>query len=877
MKSSDIRKTFLEFFKSKGHAIYPSSSLVPDDPTMLLTTAGMVQFKPFFEGSEKPKHTRITTSQKCARTTDIDRVGHTDRHLTFFEMLGNFSFGDYYKKESIEWAWELLTEHFKLEKKKLWATIFTDDDEAYDIWKKNTDIDEKHIVRLGEEHNFWSAGDVGPCGPSSEIIYDFGEDYVCGPHCNIGCDCDRWLEVWNLVFMQYERCEDGQLKELPKKNIDTGMGLERVAAILQKAEDNFRTDLLKPILDKISKISGVKVGESEKTDISLKIISDHTRAIAFMIADGVVPSNESRGYVLRRLIRRSVRHGWLLGVEKPFLSKPIDVVIKEMSGQYAELEDNREYIQRIVDTEEEKFGNTLRQGLEIISDAMKDLKKAKKKTMSGDLIFKLHDTYGFPVELTTEIGTENGLKADMKKFEALMKEQKKRARAAWKEEEKEFSPIYNEVADQAGATEFSGYSEMETKAKIRAIVVDQKQAKEVKSGIEAEIILDKTPFYAEKGGQVTDTGLIKSTSGEAKVAHVKEGLGEVILHKAKIGKGKLKVGEEVDAQVDKTHRLAVSRAHTATHILHWALRKVFGAHVKQAGSLVEDDRLRFDFTHFEAMDTKQIKKVEDLVNEKILQALPVKAFTTTIDYAKEIQAIAFFNEKYGEFVRVVEAGDFSKELCGGTHVTNTAFINLFKINSEGSVGANLRRIEAFTGGRLFKRFREEEEIVKGASEVLKVAPAGLGKKIASLNKDMVKLKKELSKAKKGGSAEQIEEIAASSKKINGFNVLTYRLDDSDIETLREYADILRNKLGNSAIMLASKKDNKALVLAAVSKEAVNKGFDAGAWLKEILPIIKGGGGGKANLAQAGGKEPEQIPKALDKALEFADNWASTRA
>jgi len=876
MKSSDIRNKFLEFFNSKGHEIFPSSSLVPDDPTMLLTTAGMVQFKPVFEGAVKPKNVRAASAQKCARTTDIDRVGHTARHLTFFEMLGNFSFGDYYKKEAINWGWELLTGHFKLDKKKLWATVFTDDGEAFSIWDKEIDIDKTHIARLGED-NFWRSGETGPCGPCSEIIYDFGEEHSCGPDCVIGCDCDRWLEIWNLVFMQYECLEDGSLKELPKKNIDTGMGLERIASVLQGVEDNFHTDLLKPILDCIAKLSATKLGESDKKDISLKIITDHLRTVAFLIADGVVPGNEGRGYVLRRLMRRSIRHGWLLGLDKPFLDKPIDKVIEIMGEFYPELTAHQDYILRIVATEEEKFGRTLRQGLEIINDHVKQLKKTKAKTLSGEIIFKLHDTYGFPVELTAEIAAENNLSLDMEKFEKLMQEQKVRARAAWKEDEKEYTPLYNEAYEAAGKTEFAGYTEFTTESVIKGLIVNEKLGKEAKSGTGVEIMLDKTPFYAEKGGQITDKGKISSSTASAAVFDVKEGLGELIIHKVKIENGSFKVGDKVTAEVDKSRRLAITRAHTATHLLHWALRSVFGTHVKQAGSLVEEDRLRFDFTHFEPLTAAQIKKVEDMVNGRILESAPVKAYTTTLNYAKEISAVAFFGEKYGDFVRVVEAGDFSKELCGGTHVINTAFINLFKIASEGSIGANIRRIEAYTGARLLKLLHEDEKMIKEAAAAIKVAPAALVSKVSALSKEVANLNKELAKARKGSVKEQIETVAASAKSFNGLSVVAYSLDKADISTLRDYSDVLRDKLGNSAVMLASAQDDKALVVASASKEAISKGFNANDWLKAVLPLIKGSGGGKANLAQAGGKEVQAIPAALKKAVEYIEEWSRSNA
>ncbi len=852
--------------------MYPSSSLVPNDPTMLLTTAGMVQFKPYFEGKERPKFTRIASVQKCARTTDIDRVGRTARHLTFFEMLGNFSLGDYYKKEAIVWAWELVTKHFKIDKDRLWATVYLDDDEAFSIWQNETDINNERIARLGED-NFWSVGDVGPCGPSSEIFYDFGQERACGPDCKIGCDCDRWMEVWNLVFMQFERCADKSLKELPSKNIDTGMGLERIASILQGAPDNFHTDVIKPILDLVSKLVKTNLGESEQSDVSLKIIADHSRAMTFLISDGVIPSNEGRGYVLRRLIRRSIRHGWLLGMEKPFLDKPVNEVIKIMGDHYYELENNKDYILRIIATEEERFGHTLRQGIEIINDQVEELKKTKEKIISGELIFKLHDTYGFPVELTAEIASENALTLDMKKYENLMKDQKKRARAAWKEEEKEYTPVYSHVLDKAGSTEFKGYTDFETNSQIKAIVLDGREVDKIDAGAEGELFLDVSPFYAEKGGQVADTGFIGKPKAQAKVEEAKEGLSGMIIHKVKVHEGSFKVGDSVSTVVDRSHRLAVTRAHTATHILHWALRQLLGTHVKQAGSFVEDDRLRFDFTHFEALTQTQLQEIEGMVNQKILDALPVKAYETTIDYAKETGAIAFFNEKYGDFVRIVEAGDFSKELCGGTHVSNTAFINLFKIKSEASVGANLRRIEAFTGSKILQALNKNEQLIADLSASLKVNPQALTQKTDSLLRENQQLKKDIEKAKKGTAHDELEKIASSAQALNGLKVLTFAIEDADMQTLRDYADNLRKKLGKSAVMLASSKDGKAMVLAAASKEAVDSGFDASAWLKEVLPIVDGSGGGKAQLAQAGGKKPEKISEALEKALDYVKQRA----
>ncbi|TET53941.1 MAG: alanine--tRNA ligase, partial [Actinobacteria bacterium] len=611
----------------------------------------------------------------------------------------------------------------------------------------------------------------------------------------------------------------------------------------------------------------------ERKDVSLKVITDHVRAIAFLIADGVIPSNEGRGYVLRRLMRRSIRHTWLLGEEKPLLEKFLKQVIKLMSKPYPELETDKDYILRIAKTEEERFSQTLKQGVEIINDQVKQLKKSKQKIISGDIAFKLHDTYGFPVELTAEIAAENKLSIDVTKFEKLMNEQKARARAAWKEEEKEFAPIYNKVLEKTNASEFVGYKEFRADAKIVGLIVDQQITKEAKAKQKVEIILDKTPFYAEKGGQATDTGKIFNSKGIAEVSEVREGLGELVIHKAVIKKGSLKVGQKVSAQIDEKRRRALMRAHTATHILHWALRSLLGTHVKQAGSLVESDRLRFDFTHFEALTKEQITSIEDMVNEKILASYPVRAYTTTLEYAREIQAMAFFGEKYSDFVRVVESGDFSKELCGGTHVSNTSFVNLFWIKREGSVGSSVRRIEAVTGALLFDRLRDDEKSFDGISKTLGVPRSDVLLKIAKNTEEYDDVKKILAKKTKDSVKEEIEKLASEAKSLNGLSVVTRMIEGAQVSVLRDYSDLLRQKLGNSVVMLGSDAGGGALLLASASKEAESKGFNANKWLKKVQPLINGSGGGNAHLAQAGGKNPEKINKALEKALDYASKWA----
>lgn len=876
MKSSEIRQKYLKYFEGKKHAILPSSSLVPDDPSMLLTTAGMVQFKPYFLGIEKTPYTRITTAQKCLRTTDVDSVGLTARHLTFFEMLGNFSFGDYYKKEAITWAWELLTEVFKLDKKRLWPTVYVDDDEAFDIWHNVVGVPESRIGRLKED-NFWSAGPTGPCGPCSEVIYDFGEEYSCGKDCVIGCDCDRWLEVWNLVFMQSDRDEKGKLTDLPKKNIDTGMGLERISAILQNAKTNFETDLLYPLVKKIAKISGVEYGAGGKTDISIKVVADHSRATAFLIADGVIPSNDGRGYVLRRLIRRAVRHGRILGIEKPFIVEMLKEVTKMMGSQYPELIEHKEFLEKIAGTEEQRFLITLKQGLGLLEGKIRELKSKGKKILSGTEVFDLYDTYGFPVELTREIIEEENLSIDMKGYEKLMEAQKEKARKAWKGKELELEEAYTESFDLVGNTEFIGYKETETEAEVKAIVKGKGLSDKAKEGEEVEIIVNKTPFYAEKGGQIGDTGLISTKTGVFKVTDTKNPLSEMIVHKGKIAVGEVGIGQAARLEIDKERRQSIARAHTATHLLQWALRAVLGEHVKQAGSMVEADRLRFDFSHFKALTSKELAKVEGLVNSRILSSYPVRCYVTTIDYAKEIGATALFGEKYGKFVRVVEAGDFSKELCGGTHIKNTGLINLFKISSESSIGANIRRIEAVTGRKVLDILQRDEKTITQLANVLKSTPEQVTVKTESLVKKLKEKEKEAKKVETGDFSTTVKELAQKAKKVNGVAIASAYFKGLSLDVLRSYTDALRNQLGSSAVILAGGNDGKVMLITAASKDLVEKGFDASVWLNKVAPIVKGRGGGKPSLAQAGGTDPSKINDALKEAEKFIEQWSKENA
>lgn len=846
----------------------PSASLIPADPTLLLTGAGMVPFKPIFLGKAKVDYTRAASVQKCVRTTDIDIIGRTGRHLTFFEMLGNFSFGDYYKKEAITWAWEFLTEKLKLDSDKLWVSVFQDDDEAAAIWENEVGLAAERIVRLGEKDNFWSAGPTGPCGPSSEILYDQGEEKGCGrPTCGVGCDCDRFLEVWNLVFMQFNRDEKGQLTPLPKKNIDTGMGLERIASLLQGVASNFEIDLIKPLLDQLASISGVNYGAKPDTDVSLKIIADHVRAVTFLIADGVMPGNEGRGYILRRLIRRAVRHGRLLGIEKPFLKQLINTVVKLMAHPYTELATNEKFIYTIAEKEEAKFNQTLKQGLAILESELKELRQKGRPVLPGTVAFKLYDTYGFPLELTQEIAAESGLAVDLNEFNSLMAQQRERARQKLPGVHAELyvSNVYHQIKEQFGATAFVGYEKDEVETEIIALSSQDHWQNEASEGQEVEIYLKETPFYAEKGGQTGDTGVLITPEGEALIKDTKQPLADLIVHHGVVKRGKLKIGAQVRAKVDLRRRQAVARNHTATHLLHWALRLVLGKHVKQAGSLVEAQRLRFDFTHHQPLTEEEIKKVEQLVNEKILQNYPVRAYETTFDYAQEVGALAFFGEKYGKFVRLVEVGDFSKELCGGIHVHHSSDINLFKIVSETGIGANTRRIEAVTGEYYRRYLDEQENKLKALASSLQVEPAKLTEAVNSLLKQLEAAKEEVERLKKEKLNQLFEKVKEQAKEVNGAKVYISALEQLEMEDLMHLADQLRTLSKKTVVVLASQKDGRALLLVAATKPVVEAGFNAGSLIKQLAPIIGGGGGGRPDLAQAGGKKPEAIPEMLEKA------------
>lgn len=871
MTTAEIREKYLSFFEEKGCKRMPSSSLIPDDPSLLLTSAGMVQFKPYFlqqKQLEKP-YIGTTTVQKCVRTNDIDIIGTTGRHLSFFEMLGNFSFGEYFKEEMCAWAYEFSTEVLKLPAEKLYFTVFENDDETIDIWKK-LGVPEDHISRLGEEDNFWRAGPTGPCGPCSELYYDQGPEVGCGsPDCAPGCDCDRFLEYWNCVFTQYDGQEDGTLAPLPKKNIDTGMGLERIAAIMQGVDNNYDTDVLRDLIAVGESLSGKTYKTDEATDLCLRIMADHSRAVTFMIADGILPSNEGRGYVLRRLLRRAVMKGHSIGIEGAFLNQYVEKIIELMGHVYPEIIDNRALIERVILSEEERFGTTLKQGQAYLDDALKELEGS---VLSGKIAFTLHDTYGFPVEVTKEICVERGFSVDEDEFARCMEEQRERARAAnVKDAEAAWSTyggVHADLLREIGATTFVGYTSLSVQASVLALVKDDARVDSLKAGQTGEIILDITPFYAEMGGEVGDTGTISSEAFTAEVIDTKAPEKGLVAHVVTVTSGTVTVGENVAAQVDKLRRARISRNHTCTHLLHAALRSVLGSHINQAGSYVGPDRLRFDFTHFEAMTSEELAQVEKLANEQIMLALPTNIYETSLSSAREAGVTALFGEKYGETVRVVEAGEFSKELCGGCHVSNTSEIGLVKIVSESSVGANTRRIEALTSFDALDYLNGFEVPMKELSSKLRTPVQDVVARVESTLAQVKELTSELKKAKTSSNdilPESLDEYIVDA----GFPVFVYRKDGLDAGGMRNFWDIVRARLDNGgACVLASDNEGTPLLLAAGSDEAVQAGFNAGAVIKAIASNIKGGGGGKPSMAQAGGKDVA----GLDAALEAARNY-----
>ena len=869
---NELREMFLSFFESKGHLRLPSFSLVPqNDKSILLINAGMTPMKPWFKGEEEPPRRRVCTCQKCIRTGDIENVGKTARHGTYFEMLGNFSFGDYFKHEAIAWSWEFLTEVVGLEPDRLYPSIYLDDDEAFDIWNKEVGIPAERIFRFGKEDNFWEHGS-GPCGPCSEIYYDRGPEFGCGkPGCTVGCDCDRYIEIWNNVFSQFDYDGQGHYTELKQKNIDTGMGLERLACVCQNVDSLFDVDTVMNITHKVSQLTGAHYGETEKRDVSLRVITDHIRSATFMICDGILPSNEGRGYVLRRLLRRAARHGKLLGVNDPFLYQVVDTVIHENEGQYPDLREKQTYITKVIRTEEENFGRTIDGGMKIFSDLLAEHKQKLEKIFSGADAFRLYDTFGFPIDLTMEMAADEGLSVDENAFQKLMKEQKERAREARKALG-DLGWAGVEFGKDVPATEFVGYDHSECDAKIVAIVADEELREEVAAGAEAVVVLDQSPFYAEMGGQVADHGTITADGVVFTVTDVQKNKGGKFMHYGRLAQGVLHVGDTVHAAIDMERRKAIQRAHSTTHLLDAALKKVLGDHVHQAGSLVEPDRLRFDFTHFEAISPEELRQVEELVNDAILEGYPVVTEVLPIEEAKKKGAVAMFGEKYGETVRVVEMSDFSVEFCGGTHVDNTAKAGPFRIKSESSVASGVRRIEATCGKLSLKAMESSQGVLNRAAQFLKTAPSGLLERMEQQANEMKQLRQALEKFKAEASLGEARQFLASAKTVKDLHVLATTRSGVDTAELRTMGDFLRDKDPKAVAVIASINGEKITFLAVCGKEAVARGIKAGDLVRHVSAICGGKGGGKPDSAMGGGSDPLKV----DDALASVDDFVSEK-
>ena len=872
---NELREMFLSFFESKGHLRLPSFSLIPqNDASLLLINSGMAPMKPWFTGEQEPPRRRVTTCQKCIRTGDIENIGKTARHGTYFEMLGNFSFGDYFKREAITWCWEFLTspEWVGLDPNRLYPSIYQDDDEAFEIWNKEIGIPAERIFRFGKADNFWEHGS-GPCGPCSEVYYDRGEEYGCGkPGCTVGCDCDRYMEVWNNVFSQFNNDGEGHYTELIQKNIDTGMGLERLACVCQNVNSLFDTDTVMNITNKVSEITGAHYGQSESRDVSLRIITDHIRSATMMICDGVLPSNEGRGYVLRRLLRRAARHGKLLGVNDPFLYRVCDTVIEVNATAYPDLVEKQSYITKVIRVEEENFAKTIDSGLKIFSDMLAQHKAKGETVFSGEDAFKLYDTYGFPIDLTSEMAQDEGLTVDEAGFRAFMEEQKVRARKA-REALGDLGWAGIEFGKELPETEFVGYDHNTIDdAKVLAMVVENVQAEEMMSGVEGIVVLDRTPFYAEMGGQVGDHGTI--TLGEAvfTVHDVQKNKGGKYMHYGKLTGGVLKVGDTVTAAIDVERRQAIRRAHSATHLLDAALKKVLGDHVHQAGSLVEPDRIRFDFTHFEGISAEELAQVDKLVNDAILNGYPVITEVLPIEEAKRKGAVAMFGEKYGDVVRVVEMGDFSMEFCGGTHLDNTAKVGTFRIKSEGSVASGVRRIEATVGKLTLETMNHNQQLIFQAAQILKTNPADLVAKLEQQVADLKAARQAIEQYKSKEAAGEADRILFGAHDVGPLKVITATVPDADGNRLRQMGDAIKDKAANVVAVLASVNGGKITFVAACGKEAVGLGIKAGDIIKQVSAIAGGSGGGKPDSAMGGGKDPLMV----DNALAMVDNVVSMK-
>ena len=869
---NQLRKMFLEFFESKGHLALKSFSLVPhNDKSLLLINSGMAPLKPYFTGQEIPPRRRVTTCQKCIRTGDIENVGKTARHGTFFEMLGNFSFGDYFKEEAIQWTWEFLTEVVGLDPDRLYPSVYVDDDEAFEIWNKKIGIPAERIFKFGKEDNFWEHGS-GPCGPCSEVYYDRGEKYGCGkPDCTVGCDCDRYMEIWNDVFTQFDNDGNGNYTELEQKNIDTGMGLERLASVVQDVDSIFDVDTIKALRDHVCRLADAEYGKEYNSDVSIRVITDHIRSVTFMISDGIMPSNEGRGYVLRRLLRRACRHGRLLGIEKGFLPELAETVIEGSKDGYPELEEKKEFILKVISKEEEQFNKTIDQGLGILSDMIGKMEAEGTKTLGGEDAFRLYDTYGFPLDLTKEILEEKGMDVDEEGFRECMEVQRKKARDA--REVTNYMgadvTVYESIDPNVTST-FVGYDRLSHESEVTVLTTETEIVDALSDGEKGTIFVQETPFYATSGGQEADTGYIRTAEGEFRVEDTVKLLGGKIGHVGVMTKGMIKTGDKVTLEVDAKKRALSARNHSATHLLQKALRTVLGTHVEQAGSSVNEDRLRFDFTHFSAMTPEELKKVEEIVNEKIAAALPVVVKNMPIEEAKKTGAQALFGEKYGDIVRVVNMGDFSIEFCGGTHVQNTSEIAAFKIISETGVAAGVRRIEALTSEGLMKYYDELEEKLKNVAHLLKATPDNLADKITHLMSENKALHSEVESLKSRMAQDAVGDVMDQVKEVKGVKLLAAEVDGVDMNGLRDLGDQLKEKLGDGVVVLASANEGKVSLMATATEGAMKKGAHAGNLVKGIAGCVGGGGGGRPNMAQAGGKNPAGIKDALEKAAEVLE-------
>ena len=871
----EIRQTFLAYFRDQGHEIVKSASLIPrDDPTLLFTNAGMVPFKRVFLGEEKREYLRAASSQKCVRAggkhNDLENVGRTARHHTFFEMLGNFSFGDYFKTEAIHLAWNLLTKTYGLPADRLYASVYEKDEDGYQIWLREIGLPGEKIVRLGEKDNFWSMGDTGPCGPCSEILVDQGPEIGCGrPECAPGCDCDRFLEIWNLVFMQFNRDPNGQLSPLPKPSIDTGMGLERVTAVIQGVPNNFLTDLFRDIILTIEDLSGIPMGQKEESDIAIKVIADHSRALAFLLADGAIPSNEGRGYVVRRILRRAARFGKVLGIDKPFLYRLCQVVAEVMTDAFPEVKEQISFTSQVIQKEEERFLETLDYGLKLLTEEINRLRQQGKQVLPGSLVFKLYDTYGFPLDIVQDVIRDHNLGIDQEGFQLHMDRQRAMSRQAWKGSgEREFQEVYKNLMARDLKNEFIGYSALEKKSSILALIQDGQEITRANSPQEIELVVTETPFYAESGGQTGDQGTIASDRGRLSVEETFSLPNGLILHRGRLQQGTLSVGDQVTLSVSKDWRNPTAHNHTATHLLHGALRRILGEQVKQAGSLVTPQRLRFDFSHYSALSHKELQAVEDLVNEQIQQNLSVTIQVMDYEKAKSTGAIALFEERYGNQVRLVRIGGFSQELCGGTHTSRTGDLGFFKILSEGSVAAGVRRIEAFTGKEAIKYIHQEEEQLKVLRELLKAGSEDLVPRIEKLIAQQKELERTIARLNKsllvGGG---LENILERTRVINGIKVLSSLVPTTEAKELRDMADSLRDRLGSGIIILGGVKEEKVLLVTVVSKDLTKK-FQAGKIIKRIAKSLGGDGGGRPDMAQAGGDRPELLESTLAQVYDW---------